>query len=67
MLNYYRITQTATGPQDQQVRGNGFFGQDDFNVGRLTFNLGVRAEQLGALRDDRRSASTSSRSLGRRA
>ncbi len=43
-LNYYRITQTATGEQDQQVRGNGVFVQDDFNVGRLAFNLGVRAE-----------------------
>jgi hypothetical protein len=44
MLNYYRITQTATGKQDQQVRGNGFFIQDDFNVGRLALNLGVRGE-----------------------
>jgi hypothetical protein len=44
MLNYYRITQTATGLQDQQVRGNGFFIQDDVNIGRLALNLGVRAE-----------------------
>jgi hypothetical protein len=44
MLNYYRITQTATGLQDQQVRGNGFFIQDDFNLGRLALNLGVRGE-----------------------
>ena len=44
MLNYYRITQTATGKQDQQVRGNGFFIQDDFNIGRVALNLGVRGE-----------------------
>jgi len=44
MLNYYRITQTATGLQDQQVRGNGFFIQDDFSIGRLALNLGVRGE-----------------------
>ena len=43
-LNYYRITQTATGLQDQKVRGNGFFLQDEFALGRMTFNLGVRAE-----------------------
>lgn len=43
-LNYYRITQTATGKQDQKVRGNGFYIQDEFPLGRMTFNLGVRAE-----------------------
>lgn len=41
---HHGITQTATGKQDQQVRGNGFFIQDDFNVGRLALNLGVRGE-----------------------
>lgn len=44
MTNYYRITETATGKQDQKVRGNGFFIQDDFNIGHLALNLGVRAE-----------------------
>ncbi|MFN7915826.1 MAG: TonB-dependent receptor [Vicinamibacterales bacterium] len=43
-LNYYRITQTATGKQDQKVRGNGFYIQDEFPLGRMTFNLGLRAE-----------------------
>jgi hypothetical protein len=43
-LNYYRITQTATGKQDQKIRGNGFFIQDEFAVGRLALNLGLRAE-----------------------
>ncbi|MGE3958295.1 MAG: carboxypeptidase regulatory-like domain-containing protein [Vicinamibacterales bacterium] len=43
-LNYYRITQTAVGKQDQQVRSNGFYVQDEFPLGRFTFNLGLRAE-----------------------
>lgn len=43
-INYYRITQTATGKQDQQVRGNSLFVQDDFDLGRLTLNVGLRAE-----------------------
>lgn len=43
-VNYYRITETATGKQDQQVRGNGLYLQDEFEVKRLTLNLGVRAE-----------------------
>ena len=43
-VNYYRITQSATGLQDQQVRGNSFFAQDEFDLNRLTFNVGVRAE-----------------------
>lgn len=45
MTNYYRITQTATGLQDQKIRGNGFFVQDDFSIGRLALNLGVRGER----------------------
>jgi len=43
-VNYYRITQSATGLQDQQVRGNSVFAQDEFDLNRLTFNVGVRAE-----------------------
>lgn len=43
-LNYYRITQTATGKQDQQIRGNDFFVQDEFALGRLAFNVGLRVE-----------------------
>ena len=43
-INYYRITQTATGLQDQKIRGNGFFLQDEFDFNRLTFNVGLRAE-----------------------
>jgi hypothetical protein len=44
-LNYYRITMTATGLQDQKIRGNNFFLQDEFAVGRLSFNVGLRAEK----------------------
>lgn len=43
-INYYRITQTATGKQDQQVRANSLFAQDEFDFNRLTFNVGLRAE-----------------------
>ncbi len=43
-VNYYRITQTAVGIQDQQLRANNFYLQDEFALGRFTFNLGVRAE-----------------------
>ena len=43
-VNYYRVTQTATGIQDQQVRGNSLFIQDDFDVKRLTLNVGLRME-----------------------
>jgi len=44
MINYYRITETATGQQDQQVRGNTLFLQDEFDIRRLTLNVGLRAE-----------------------
>lgn len=43
-LNYYRITQTATGKQDQKVRGHSFFLQDEREFNRLTLNIGLRAE-----------------------
>jgi hypothetical protein len=43
-LNYYRITETATGKQDQKIRGNGFYAQDEFAYGKLAFNVGLRAE-----------------------
>ncbi len=44
-INYYRIIQTAPGPQDTRVKGYSFFGQDQFSLNRFTFNLGLRAEQ----------------------
>jgi hypothetical protein len=44
MVNYYRITQTATGKQDQQIRGNSFYAQDEFALGRVALNVGLRAE-----------------------
>ena len=44
MINYYRISETATGQQDQQVRGNILFLQDEFDIHRLTLNVGLRAE-----------------------
>ena len=43
-VNYYRITESATGKQDQKVRGNLFYAQDEFSLGRLAFNVGLRAE-----------------------
>ncbi|MGC4083559.1 MAG: hypothetical protein QM736_15965 [Vicinamibacterales bacterium] len=43
-LNYYRITETQTGKQNQKIRGNGFYIQDEFPLGRMTFNVGLRAE-----------------------
>jgi hypothetical protein len=43
-INYYRIFESATGLQDQKVRGNSFFAQDEFSLGRLNLNLGLRAE-----------------------
>jgi hypothetical protein len=46
-INYYRIVQTAIGPQDTEVRGSQFFAQDEFQMNRLTFNVGVRAESWG--------------------
>lgn len=44
-INYYRIIQTAEGPQDQRVVGWSFFGQDEFALNRLTLNVGLRGER----------------------
>lgn len=46
-INYQRVLQTALGPQDTEVRGVSFFGQDEFSFNRLTFNVGLRAERWG--------------------
>src|SRR5688572_6702287 len=44
-INYYRIFQSATGLQDQDVRGYSFFAQDELTFDKFTFNLGLRGEQ----------------------
>jgi hypothetical protein len=44
-VNYYRILQSATGLQDQDVRGYSFFGQDELTFDKFTFNVGLRGEQ----------------------
>ena len=44
-INYYRILMSATGEQDQDVRGYSFFGQDEITLSNLTFNVGLRGEQ----------------------
>ncbi len=43
-INYYRIIQTAEGPQDTRVQGLQFFAQDEFALNRFTFNVGLRGE-----------------------
>ena len=45
MINYTRNAQTANGPQDLRSDGMSFFAQDQFAVGRFTFNVGARGEQ----------------------
>ena len=44
-INYSRTLQTADGPQLTQSKGLTFFAQDQISLGRLSLNLGVRAEQ----------------------
>ena len=44
MVNYYRVYESATGLQDQKIRGNGFFAQDEVSYGRLALNVGLRLE-----------------------
>ncbi|MCM3880578.1 MAG: TonB-dependent receptor [Vicinamibacterales bacterium] len=46
-INYYRIIQTAPGPQDTRVQGLQFFGQDEFRMKDLTLNVGLRGEHWG--------------------
>jgi hypothetical protein len=43
-INYYRIWMSQFGAQDLKTRGYAFYGQDEFSFNRLTFNVGVRAE-----------------------
>lgn len=43
--NYYRITMTRTGDQNQKLQTNSFYVQDDVRYGRFNFNVGLRAEK----------------------
>lgn len=43
--SYDRDFQAQLGPQETKSRGMSFFAQDEWRFRRLTFNLGVRAEQ----------------------
>jgi hypothetical protein len=42
---YDRDFQSATGPQETSSKGLTFFGQDEIQFGKLTLNVGVRAER----------------------
>lgn len=44
-INYARTIQSADGPQLTQSKGLTFFAQDQVSLGRLSLNIGVRAEQ----------------------
>jgi len=44
-INYSRTLQVQDGPQLTQTKGATLFVQDQVSLGRLTLNLGVRAEQ----------------------
>jgi hypothetical protein len=44
-INYYRNFNSAVGEQDTKIRGYSLFAQDEFTIDRLSFNLGLRAEQ----------------------
>ncbi len=46
-INYYRNQMTAEGPRNTATKGMSIFLQDEFQLNRLTFNLGVRGESLG--------------------
>lgn len=46
MINYDRTFQVEDGPQDFESQGLSFFAQDQIRVGRLTANVGVRAERF---------------------
>jgi hypothetical protein len=45
-VNYSRVFQSADGPQDLGSKGLSFFLQDEAHFGRLTANLGLRAEHF---------------------
>jgi hypothetical protein len=45
-INYSRTFQSADGPQDLGSKGLSFFLQDEARFGRLTANVGVRAERF---------------------
>ncbi|MGE0041709.1 MAG: carboxypeptidase regulatory-like domain-containing protein [Vicinamibacterales bacterium] len=44
-VNYDRDNQAATGPQETYSKGLSFFVQDEWQMDRLTLNLGVRTER----------------------
>lgn len=44
-VNYSRTLQSADGPQEFVSKGLSVFVQDSFNLGNLTFNVGVRTER----------------------
>jgi hypothetical protein len=44
-VNYDRVFQAATGPQETRSRGLSFFAQDSITFDRWTFNVGVRGER----------------------
>lgn len=46
-INYYRNYMSELGPRNTQTKGSTFFIQDEFQLNRLSFNAGFRAEQLG--------------------
>ena len=45
LINYDRTFQASEGPQETESKGFSLFVQDTFRMNRLTFNLGLRAEQ----------------------
>ena len=45
LVNYDRTFQSSEGPQETNSKGFSLFVQDTFTMNRLTFNLGMRAEQ----------------------
>lgn len=44
-INYDRIIQASTGPQNTATEGQSLYLQDQFRVSNFTFNVGVRAEE----------------------
>jgi len=44
-INYGRTLQSTDGPQEFVSKGLSVFVQDSFNLGNLTFNVGVRTER----------------------
>jgi hypothetical protein len=44
-INYDRIIQAQTGPQETASEGQSIYLQDQFRLGNWTFNVGMRAEE----------------------